>query len=290
MFKGIYTAIITPFHKGQFDERTFRNLIERQIQEGIHGIVVCGTTGEATTLSDDEYTHVIQTCVDQTASRVPVIAGAGSNCTEKAIKLTKAAFRTGIQATLQVTPYYNKPTQEGLYQHFKTVAKSADLPVVLYNVPGRTGVNMLPETVGRLAEIDNIIGLKEASGDIKQIKKIKKLVDDDFAILSGDDPINLQIYEAGGVGAISVASNVMPAKVCKVWNSFLSGDIKTAKITHEELINLTKALFIESNPIPTKTALSLMGLCEDEFRLPLTKMGDRNKEELIRVLKQYKLI
>ena len=220
MFKGIFTAIVTPFNNGKIDEKAYRDLIEWQIQEGIHGLVPCGTTGESVTLSDVEWEHVIEITLEQVSNRIPIIAGAGSNCTEKAVKLTKKAYKLGVAATLQVTPYYNKPTQEGLYEHFKAIAKAADLPVVLYNVPGRTSVNILPETTARLSRIENIVGIKEASGDLEQIKKTKKMVSEDFAILSGEDAQNLAIYELGGVGAISVTSNILPAKVSYVWNIF----------------------------------------------------------------------
>ena len=290
MFKGILTAIVTPFKNGKVDEFALRNLIEWQIQEGVHGIVPCGTTGEGVTLSEDEWEDVINFTLKQVAARVPVIAGAGSNCTEIAVKKVKKAYKLGVEATLQVTPYYNKPTQEGLFQHFKAVASAADLPVVLYNVPGRTAVNMLPETVSRLGKIKNIVGIKEACGDLKQIKKLKSLVPDDFVILSGEDAQNLAIFELGGSGAISVASNVMPAKVADVWNKFESGDREGAKFVQEELQPLNKILFIETNPIPVKTSLVMMTKIHEEFRLPLTEMAAENKGELKDVLKRYKLI
>lgn len=280
MFTGVFTAIVTPFNKGKVDERSLRDLIEWQIQEGIHGIVPCGTTGESATLNDVEWERVIEITLEQVARRVPVIVGAGSNCTDVAVKKVKRAFKLGVDATLQVTPYYNKPTQEGLFQHFKAVAAAADLPVVLYNVPGRTGVNMLPETVARLSKIKNIIGLKEACGDLGQVKKLRSLAPEAFAILSGEDAQNLAIYELGGVGAVSVASNVMPAKVAEVWNKFSSGDRDGAKFTQEELSPLNKVLFIETNPIPVKTALAMMGRIKEEFRLPLVAISDSNRKVL----------
>lgn len=291
MFKGVFTAIVTPFRKGRFDEKAFRELIEWQIQEGVHGIVPCGTTGEGATLSDDEWEKVIETAVDQAAARVPVVAGAGSNSTEVAARKHRKAYKIGVSATLQVTPYYNKPMQEGLFQHFRTVAGAEPkLPVVLYNVPGRTSVNMLPETVARLSKIDNIVGIKEACGDLGQVARLASLVPQGFAILSGEDAQNFAIYELGGCGAISVASNVMPAKVSEVWNRFASGDREKAKFVQEELLPLNKAMFIETNPIPAKTALSLMGRVLEEFRLPLTQMGNENKERLREVLERYGLI
>lgn len=290
MFKGIFTAIVTPFNNGKIDEKAYRDLIEWQIQEGIHGLVPCGTTGESVTLSDVEWEHVIEITLEQVSNRIPIIAGAGSNCTEKAVKLTKKAYKLGVAATLQVTPYYNKPTQEGLYEHFKAIAKAADLPVVLYNVPGRTSVNILPETTARLSRIENIVGIKEASGDLEQIKKTKKMVSEDFAILSGEDAQNLAIYELGGVGAISVTSNILPANVSDVWNIFESGDKDGAKFIQEELQPVNKALFIETSPIPVKTSLAMMGRIKEEFRLPLTRMGPENKKKLIETLKGYRLV
>lgn len=308
MFQGVFTALITPFKDDKVDERALRDLIEWQIQEGIYGLVPCGTTGEAPTLSDDEYERVVRLTVDQVAARAPVIAGAGSNSTRRAIALTKIAYKCGANATLHVTPYYNKPTQEGLYQHFKAVAEAVDLPVILYNVPGRTGVNLLHETVIRLMEgkvqsskhalstaerfkvqrTGGVVGIKEASGDLAKIKKLTAI--DGLAVLSGDDALNLAIYEIGGVGAISVTSNMMPAKVAAVWNEFNGGRREKAKLLHEELQPLNRALFIETNPIPVKTALAIMGRCKEEFRLPLTKMEKENRERLEEVLKGYGVI
>jgi len=290
MFHGIYTAIVTPFNKGRIDKKALRDLVEWQIQEGIFGLVPCGTTGESATLSDEEWEDVIRTVIEQASSRVPILAGAGSNCTETAVKKTKRAYKLGVDGVLQVTPYYNKPTQEGLYQHFKVVAESADIPVILYNVPGRTAVNMLPETTARLAKIDNIVGIKEACGNLEQIKKLKGMVANDFSILSGEDVQNLSIYELGGVGAVSVASNIVPKKVASVWNSFESGDVDGAKLVQEGINPLNKAIFVETNPIPVKTALALMGKIKEEFRLPLTQMGEGNRKQFEEVLKGYGLI
>ncbi len=287
MFTGVFTAIVTPFNKGKVDERSLRDLIEWQVQEGIHGIVPCGTTGESATLSETEWERVIEITLEQAAHRVPVVPGAGSNCTETAVKRTKRAFKLGVDATFQITPYYNKPTQEGLFQHFKTVAGAADLPVLLYNVPGRTGVNMLPETVVRLSKIKNIVGLKEASGDLDQVSRLFSLVPKDFAVLSGEDAQNFAFYELGGVGSVSVTSNVMPAKVADVWNRFSSGDKDGARFVQEELQPLNKALFIETNPVPVKTALAMMGRIKEEFRLPMVPMSETNKKVLAEVLKTY---
>ncbi len=290
LFKGIMTAIVTPFKDGLFDEKAFRELIDWQIKSGVDGIVPCATTGEGSTLTHEEHDKVIRVAVEQAAGRVPIIAGCGSNSTANAIKLAKQAKAAGADGQLQVTPYYNKPTQEGLYQHFKTIAAMVELPMLLYNVPGRTAVNMLPETVFRLAKIDIIKGIKEASGNIEQIKKIISGVSESFCVYSGDDLLNFEIYLAGGKGCISVSSNVAPSLVCDVWDQFAAGHIDTASKIHEGLSILNKAMFIETNPIPAKTALAFMGKVREEFRLPLTPMSEEHKEELRKVLVQYNLI
>lgn len=290
IFKGVMTAIITPFESGIIDEQAFRLLIDWQIKEGVDAIVVCGTTGEGATLTDEEHSKVIRIAVEQVSGRVGVIAGAGSNSTVKAIKLGKQAKAAGADGHLQVTPYYNKPTQEGLYQHFRVIASVVDLPMVLYNVPGRTAVNMLPETVERLSKVDNIVGLKEASGDINQIKRIISLVPGDFGVYSGDDSLNFDVYAAGGKGSISVTSNVAPSMVSQVWDKFSSGDKEEARKLQSDLNILNKIMFIETNPIPAKTSLALMKRCKEEFRLPMTPMSSQHKEELMSVLEQYKLL
>lgn len=291
MFQGVFTAIVTPFKNGKVDLQALRELVEWQIQEGIHGLVVCGSTGEAMTLGDDEWEEAVSTVLKQAGNRVPVIAGAGSNSTDRAVKSTKKAYKLGVAAVLQVTPYYNKPTQEGLYQHFKAIAESTpNLPVVLYNVPSRTAVNMLPETVARLSKLKNIVGLKEACGDLQQLKKTINLVPKDFAVMSGEDAQGFASYDLGCVGLISVASNIVPKMVSEVWNQFESGNKEKSKFLQEELAPLNKAIFIETNPIPVKAALSLMGRIKEELRLPLTPMIPENKERLKAILKQYKLI
>lgn len=290
LFSGVMTALVTPFKSGVIDESSLRSLIDFQIKEGVDVLVPCGTTGEAPTLEQDEHERVIKITVEQAAGRVPVLAGAGSNSTSHAIKLARQAKNAGADGHLQITPYYNKPTQDGLYEHFKAIAAMVDLPMVLYNVPGRTAVNMLAETVSRLSLIDNIVGLKEASGDLNQIKKIILDAPKDFAVYSGDDALNVDIYVAGGKGAISVASNVAPSKVCAVWDRFSKGDIDEARRLHEDLKALNKAMFLETSPIPVKTALAMMGKIKEEFRLPLTPMSEVHKQELHAVLKQYKFI
>jgi len=289
-FYGVMTAIITPFKNGLFDEDAFRKLIDWQIKEGVDGLVVCGTTGEAVTLSAEEHDRVVRAAVQHVAGRVPVIAGCGSNSTATAIKMAKLVKDAGADAGLQVTPYYNKPTQEGLYQHFKSIASMVDMPMILYNVPGRTCVNMLPDTVKRLSSIDIIIGIKEASGNLDQIKTIISETSDEFCVFSGDDSLNFDIYKAGGDGCISVASNVMPHKVSLVWDKFVEGDHLEAERLHSELDALNKIMFIETNPIPAKTSLSLMGYCKEEFRLPMTPISNAHKNELRSVLAQYRLL
>ena len=289
-FHGVMTAIITPFRDGLIDETALRALIDWQIRSGVDALVPCGTTGEAATLAYEEQERVVRITIEQAAGRVPVFAGAGSNSTANAIKLAKQAKTAGADGHLQVTPYYNKPTQEGLYQHFKAISAMVDLPMILYNVPGRTAVNMLPETVVRLSSIDVIFGIKEASGNMEQIKKIIADTPSEFCLYSGDDALNLEIYRVGGKGCVSVTSNVAPSKVADVWDRFAAGNVDEAKRLHEELTALNKAMFLETNPIPAKTALAMMDRCQEEFRLPMTPMSEGHKEELLTVLKQYKLL
>jgi 4-hydroxy-tetrahydrodipicolinate synthase len=288
-FTASMTAIVTPFDGDRVDENALRNLVDWQIDEGISALVPCGTTGEAATLDAQERDRVVRIVIEQAAGRVPVIAGAGSNNTKQAIEFTRAARKAGADATLHVTPYYNKPMQEGLYQHFKAIAEADDLPVIPYNVPGRTAVNMMSETTLRLAEIANIVGIKEASGDLDQIRAIASGAPDGFAILSGEDAQNTAIYEAGGRGCISVTANIVPAQVARIWKQHESGDSETAARAQEELGPLNEAMFYETNPIPVKTALAMMGKVREEFRLPLTRMGEDNRARLADVLQRYGL-
>lgn len=291
MFKGAITAIVTPFSNGEVDWKSFENLVKFQIKSGIDGIVPCGTTGESATLSYDEHNKVVEMTVKIVSKRVPVIAGTGANSTEEAIELTEYAKKVGADASLQVTPYYNKPTQEGLYRHFKKIAESVDIPIVLYNVPGRTGVNLLPETVVRLSKIPNIVGIKEASGNVNQVTEIcKEVKKKNFSVLSGDDALTLPILAVGGKGVISVASNIIPSKVAKLVALYLSGETEKAVKLHYELYTLMQTLFIETNPIPVKTALHLMGMIKNEFRLPLCEMSENNVTKLKKMLSDYKLI
>jgi 4-hydroxy-tetrahydrodipicolinate synthase len=287
MFSGAIVAIVTPFREGKVDEKAYRNLINFVIKGGVSGIVPCGTTGESATLSHKEHEHVIDITVDEVGKRVPVIAGTGSNSTTEAIRLTKHAKDAGADAALLITPYYNKPTQKGLYEHYKAVAKACDIPQILYNVPGRTGVNMSSETVVELSKIDNIVGIKEESGDLVKCSQIVRDTADDFCVLSGEDALNYPILCVGGVGAISVTANILPDKLsamCKAWDA---RDIKKAQKLHLELLDINQALFIETNPIPVKTALAMMGKVKEEFKLPLCPMSEANKKKLAEVLKRY---
>jgi 4-hydroxy-tetrahydrodipicolinate synthase len=290
MFKGSIVAIVTPFKNGEIDEETLRGLVEFQIENGTDGIVPCGTTGEASTLDYDEHDRVIEIVVQQAKKRVPVIAGTGSNSTKEAIEITEHAKRVGADGALLVTPYYNKPTQEGLYRHYKTVAEAVALPQVLYNVPGRTGVNMLPETVARLADIPNIVGIKEASGSLQQVSEILSLCGDSIEVLSGDDFVTFPIMACGGGGVISVTANIMPKEVAGLVDAFNAGDLEEARRLHLKLLRISNAMFIETNPTPVKTALGLMGKCDDEVRLPLAPMSEANTAKLAAVMREYGLI
>ncbi len=290
MFKGAIVAIVTPFKNGEVDEEALRELIEFQIENGTDGIVPCGTTGESATLSHEEHDRVIEIAIDAVKKRVPVIAGTGSNSTREAIRLTKHAYEAGADAVLMVSPYYNRPTQEGLYQHYKTVAEEVPIPIFPYNVPSRTGSNVLPETLARLSTISNIVGVKEATGDLKQISKVIDLCGDDFIVLSGDDFTVLPILEVGGKGVISVASNVAPADMAGMIDAFEAGDKTKARELHYKMRPLMDALFFETNPIPSKASLFMMGKIEYELRLPLCRMSDANYERLKNVLVNYGLI
>jgi 4-hydroxy-tetrahydrodipicolinate synthase len=290
MFKGSMVAIVTPFRNGKIDEKALGGLIEFHIMNGTDVLVPCGTTGESATLSHEEHHHVVEFTVKAVNKRVPVIAGAGSNSTSETLELTKYAKKAGADGVLLITPYYNKPTQEGLYQHFKSVADSVDLPILLYNVPGRTSVNMLPATVARLREKKNIVGIKEATGDMKQVSEIIRLCGRDFDVISGDDFTTLPLLCLGGVGAISVTANIAPADCAALFDAFFAGKREEALKLHYKLEPLHGPMFIETNPIPVKTALALMGKIVEEFRLPLCPMADANKEKLKKALKDYGII
>ncbi|MBN2255853.1 MAG: 4-hydroxy-tetrahydrodipicolinate synthase, partial [Deltaproteobacteria bacterium] len=255
MFRGAIVAIVTPFKNGEVDEERLRELIEFQIENGTDGIVPCGTTGESATLSHEEHDRVVEITIDQVKKRVPVIAGTGSNSTREAIRLTKHAHEVGADGALMVTPYYNRPTQEGLYQHYKKVAEEVPIPIIPYNVPSRTGTNILPETIGRLSKISNIVGIKEATGDLKQVSKVIEACGDDFCVLSGDDFTVLPLLAVGGKGVISVISNVAPADMAGLIDSYEAGDMGKARAFHYKMFPLMEALFFETNPTPSKAAL-----------------------------------
>lgn len=290
MFKGSIVAIVTPFKKGKVDENAFGDLIEWHIKEGTNAIVPCGTTGEASTLDYKEHYRVIDIAVKTVNGRIPVIAGTGANSTDETIEITRHAKKSGADAALLVTPYYNKPTQEGLYRHYKIVAERVDIPIVLYNVPGRTAVNMLPSTVARLAEIDSIVAIKEATGDMKQVSEIIRLCGDKITVISGDDFTTLPLLALGGKGVISVTANVMPAAVSKMCAFALKGQWEKARALHYQLEPLNAAMFIETNPIPVKTALAMMGKIQEEFRMPLCEMAPANREKLKKFLQDLRLI
>ncbi len=287
MFSGAIVAIVTPFSNGKVDEKAFRNLINFLIDGGISGIVPCGTTGESATLTHQEHERVIDITVEEVGKRVPVIAGTGSNSTDEAIRLTKHAKVAGADAALLITPYYNKPTQKGLYEHYKAVASACDIPLVLYNVPGRTGVNMSAETVIELSKIDTIVGVKEASGDLVKCSQIARDTPEDFCLLSGEDALNLPILCVGGSGAISVTANILPGKLSAMITAWTKGDTKTAQAIHLEMLDINNVMFIETNPIPVKTALAMMGKIREEFKLPLCPMTEGNRKKLAEVLKRY---
>jgi 4-hydroxy-tetrahydrodipicolinate synthase len=284
MFSGAFTAMVTPFRNGEVDVEALEGMVEFQIEHGVHGLVPCGTTGETPALSEEEDRLVVSTVVRVANGRVPVIAGTGSNSTDMAIKYTKMAEEVGADGSLQVAPYYNKPTQEGLYRHFAAVAESTELPLVLYNIPGRTGVTISAETTARLAEIPNIVGTKEATHSMDMASDIRRLCGEDFCILSGDDSLTLPLMSLGGTGVISVASNVAPGSVSDMVDALLGGDWERGRELHYELLPLFRALFVETNPIPVKTAASLLGLCSDEMRLPMIPLAGDNLAHLQRVM------
>lgn len=290
MFSGSIVALVTPFKNGKVDEKRLRALIDFQIKNGTSGIVPCGTTGESATLSVREHERVIEIAVEQSAGRVPVIAGTGSNSTEEAIQLTVDAAKAGADASLQVSPYYNRPTQNGLYTHFKAVADAAGIPIILYNIASRTGVNIEPETVARLAaDCKNIVGVKEASGNLDQMSRIKALCGDKFDLISGDDSLTLPVLSIGGTGVISVAANIVPADVAALTKNYAGGNSEEARRLHYRLLPLIKALFLETNPIPVKTAMGMLDMCSPELRLPLTAMSGENAVRLRTALKDYGL-
>lgn len=290
MFKGSMVALVTPFRDQNVDEKAFKELIERQIKNGTSVLVPCGTTGESATLSYEEHDRVIELAIECARGRVPVMAGTGANSTDEAIALTKHAKKCGASASLQVSPYYNKPTQKGLYEHFKAIAEAVDIPIVLYNIASRTGVNIEPDTIARLAEIKNIVGVKEASGSLEQMSRIKSLCPEGFLLISGDDALTLPVIAIGGAGVISVAANIIPKDVALLCELAAKGDFEGARKLHYKMLPLIKSLFIETNPIPVKTAMGLLNMIDPGLRLPMCDMLPANKEKLVKELKMYGLI
>ena len=291
MFSGSMVAIVTPFDsQGQFAEETYRQLIDFQIDNGTDVIVPCGTTGESATLDVDEHEYVIKVCLDQVNKRIPVIAGTGANNTAEAIHLSKNAKTMGADGLLLVCPYYNKPSQEGIYQHYKLLAEEVALPQVLYNVPGRTGVNMASDTTARLAEFTNIVAIKEASGSLTQVSEILAKAGDKIDVISGDDFLTFPMMACGAKGVISVSANAVPGRVKAMVEATANGDYVTGRKLHLELLEFHTAMFIESNPVPAKKTLELMGRIEANVRLPLVDMGDATLEKLKSVLRKYAII
>lgn len=284
MFKGSIVAIVTPFSQGEFDRESFRKLVALQLENGTSGIVPCGCTGEAATLSHEEHKVVIETTLETVNRRVPVIAGTGSNSTSEAVMLTKFAEKVGADGALVITPYYNKPTQEGLYRHYRAIAESTALPLVLYNVPSRTGVNLLPETVARLMEFSNIVAIKEAGGSLDQVSRILNLCGDHCTVLSGDDSLTVPMMALGAKGVISVAANVAPKETAEMVRAAEENRWEDARALHFKLFPLFRGLFVETNPIPVKTCLALMGRIRAEWRLPLCAPTDQTREFLEQLL------
>ena len=284
-------ALVTPFREGEVDLGALRRLVELHLAKGTSALVPCGTTGESATLSHEEHQQVIEATIQASHGRIPVIAGTGSNNTQEALRLTRHAQRAGANAALLISPYYNRPTQEGLYRHFRTIAESVEIPLILYNIASRTGVNIEPETFARLAKLPRIVGVKEASGSLEQMSRIKALCGDRFALISGDDALTLPVLAIGGVGVISVIANLVPDRVARMIRLFGQGRVDQARKIHYELLPLTKALFLETNPIPVKTAMGLMRMIDDaSLRLPMCPMSDGNLVKLKEVLRSYRLI
>ena len=290
MFSGSFVALVTPFKAGKIDTKKLKELVEYHVKNETNGLVPCGTTGESATLSTEEHNYVVDTVVKAARGRIPVIAGTGSNSTEETIHLTRHAKKSGADAVLLITPYYNKPTQEGIFQHFKKVNDTVNIPIILYNIASRTAVNIEPTTVARLSRLKNIVGIKEASGSLSQMSMIKRLTDKDFILLSGDDALTLPIISIGGKGVISVVANIMPKEMSDLVRACLTGDTQRALHLHYQLLPLIRALFIETNPTPVKTAMGLMKMINPEVRLPLFKLSEENLKKLKQILKKYRLI
>jgi 4-hydroxy-tetrahydrodipicolinate synthase len=290
MFEGVFTALVTPFRNGAVDEAALRELVERQVAAGVDGIVPCASTGEAATLSHAEHRRVVEVSVEAVSGRVQVLAGTGSNSTRESIELTRHARDAGVDGALLISPYYNKPTQEGVVAHYAAVARESGLPLVVYNIPGRTASNILPATMARLAEIEHVVGVKEASGDIAQISRVVAACPESFSVLAGDDALTLPVIAVGGRGVISTTSNVAPRAMVELVRAARSGDLARARQLHLRLLPLFDALFCETNPIPVKAALAHLGLVDDEIRLPLTPLGAPSRARLQAVLKEQGIL
>jgi 4-hydroxy-tetrahydrodipicolinate synthase len=291
LFKGVFTALITPFSNGKVDETAFRKLVEWQIAEGIHGLVPCGTTGESPTLTHDEHNRVIEICVEAAKGRVPVIAGTGSNSTDEAILMTRHAEEVGADAALIVSPYYNKPTQEGIYQHFKAIHNATKLPIIVYNIPGRSVVDIKDETMARLAELPRIVGIKDATGDLARISSLRVLLKGTpFSYLSGEDGTAVSYNAQGGNGCISVTANIAPRQCVELQEATFAGDYAKALVLHEKLVQLHQAMFCETSPSPVKYAASVLGLCAADVRLPLVQPSDAAKARVKDALEQAGIV
>lgn len=293
MFSGSCVALVTPFKNGSVDEKKLRELVEFHAANKTSAIVPCGSTGESATLTYEEHHQVIEIVVHQAKRRIPVIAGTGSNSTAETIELTRHAKESGADAALVIVPYYNKPTQQGMIEHFSAVAQQVSIPIIVYNIPGRTAVNMLPATLGALVKKHkNIVGVKESSGNLEQVSEIACALKDqkNFMLLSGDDSLTLPILSVGGKGVISVLANIAPRDVAELCSSYLKGNLKRAQALHLKMFPLVKALFIETNPAPIKTAMEVLGLCSSELRLPMCALQPENRKKLIKELKNYGLL
>jgi 4-hydroxy-tetrahydrodipicolinate synthase len=290
VFEGVFTALVTPFRDGEVDEPALRELVELQVAAGVDGVAPCGSTGEAATLSHAEHGRVVEIVVDAARRRVQVLAGTGSNNTRESIELTRHARRVGADGALLISPYYNKPTQEGIVAHYTAIARDTGFPLIVYNIPGRTASNILPATLARLADVEHVVGVKESCGDIAQISEVVATCPESFVVLSGDDALILPVLAVGGRGAVSTTSNVAPREVVELVRAFRAGDHARALRLHQKLLPLFKALFCETNPIPVKAALALQGRIRDEIRLPLTRLSQPNREQLQAALKEQGLV
>lgn len=291
-FEGSYVALVTPFDsEGRLDEDAYRDLVRRQLKGGTSGLVPCGSTGEAATLLPEEYRRCVQICMEEAQGDVPVMAGIGTNATWKAVEEARVAERLGVDALLVLAPYYNKPTQEGLYQHFRAVASETRLPVMVYNIPGRTAINMAPATIARIAkDCPNVLAVKEAAGSLDQVSEILTLAPKGFVVMSGDDSLTIPMMSVGARGVVSVVANVAPKETAAMVAAYLKGDVKKAAALHLKMFPLVKSLFVETNPIPVKAAMAMMGLCRPEPRLPLTPLSDAARPALKKALKDFGLI